>query len=476
MNLLGAVKKIFANTANRAESLNSNPIFSEYNATRLHVNRKGFCHAPSVNMLFSQSGKVYACCHNQEFSIGSYPKESVSEIWNSDKAIQFRKTMKDFDLSQGCGICHADLQTKDFNEIRASQFDRIPRHKSYPTMMEFLVSNTCNLECIMCKGEFSSLIRKNREKLPPITTPYDEKFITQLKEFIPYLHETRFSGSGEAFSIEMNYRIWDMIIELNPKCVIMVQTNGTYLNARIKDYLERGNFQIGVSLDSLKKETYEEIRLNSNLEKVMEHIDYFHEYSAKRKVKFSIALCVMRQNWHELPAFINYANSLNATATFHKVWNPVEYSLSSLGSEELNRIYTYLSGFKFDTLNSLQEQNVAHYSYIVKSVKEWLKESLIREKEVENFTHQTYDQIISAVRNKVHSYLSTIIKDEELRTKKLTEFMDKYEMSIRPFEDKKRNELLKAFFTHRIEKVYSGVMKRDAKLIELEAEKYLDKL
>jgi hypothetical protein len=40
-------------------------------------------------------------------------------------------------------------------------------------------------------------------------------------------------------------------------------------------------------------------------------------------MKFSVALCVMRQNWEELPAFVKYANSVKATATFHKVWHPM---------------------------------------------------------------------------------------------------------------------------------------------------------
>jgi MoaA/NifB/PqqE/SkfB family radical SAM enzyme len=74
-----------------------------------------------------------------------------------------------------------------------------------------------------------------------------------------------------------------MIIAINPKCLIMVQTNGMVLNERIKNLLSRGNFQIGVSIDSLKKEVYETIRPHGKLERVMENINYFSEYSKRKK-------------------------------------------------------------------------------------------------------------------------------------------------------------------------------------------------
>jgi radical SAM protein with 4Fe4S-binding SPASM domain len=173
--------------------------YLNYNKSRYNKDFSSLCFAPSVNMLFSQTGEVQVCCHNMEYVIGKYPEQSISEIWNSKKAEKLRDEMKSYRLYEGCKICKADIVLGAFDEVAAKHFDSLPRNKNYPTMMEFLISNTCNLECIMCKGEYSSLIRQNREKLPPIQTPYDEVFVEQLREFIPYLHETRFSGSGEAF-------------------------------------------------------------------------------------------------------------------------------------------------------------------------------------------------------------------------------------------------------------------------------------
>jgi radical SAM protein with 4Fe4S-binding SPASM domain len=346
-----------------------------YNSSRTTKNPSSLCYAPSVNMYFSQDGTVHLCCHNMKYVIGKYPDQSILEIWNSEAAKKVRKDMEEYKLYEGCNICKSDIEMGAFGEVRARHFDSIPRHPFYPTMMEFLLTNTCNLECIMCKGEFSSLIRQNREKLPPLPKPYNDTFIEQLREFIPYLHETRFSGSGEAFLIEDNYKIWEMIIDMNPNCVIMVQTNGMVLNSRIKDLLKRGKFQIGVSLDSLKKDIFETIRPHAKLERVMENIQYFSEYAMTKKIKFSIALCVMRQNWQELPDFIKFANSLSATATFHKVFHPLEYSLKSLSRNKLSETINYLEGFSFDTNNTLQKQNEKHYQYILDSLRYWHQEA-----------------------------------------------------------------------------------------------------
>jgi MoaA/NifB/PqqE/SkfB family radical SAM enzyme len=415
-----------------------------YNKSRLsNVDRQSFCYAPSVNMLFSQYGDVRVCCHNLEFSIGKYPDQSISEIWKSAKAEELRQNMKNWDLAHGCQICDADLRMGSYKEVSARHFDNFERHATYPRMMEFLLTNTCNLECVMCKGEYSSLIRKNREKLPALVSPYDKAFLKQLEEFIPYLHETRFSGSGEAFAIDMNYEIWEMIIEKNPKCVIMVQTNGSYLNAKVKDFLSRGNFQIGVSLDSLKKETYEAIRLNANFDKVMENIRYFSEYSRNKKMKFSISTCVMRQNWRELPDFVNFCNSLNAVATFHKVWYPKKYALDNLPAGEIKEIYEYLAGHKFNTQTYIHRTNVAHYDYFTKVVKQWAsadRTAETKQKEEESRVALLPEtELYPYFQHKLKSYIAGLNYTNEEKEATYNDIIEKmgFVVNIRPDEQTK---------------------------------------
>ena len=364
------INNLFGGGGNATPAVMDAP--TAYNQHRPKGKHGSFCFAPSVNMYFSQDGNVNACCHNLNYSIGSYPAQTLKEIWGSTKALEQRKRMQQYDLSHGCSYCESAYQMGNYEDVSARHFDGLPVNESYPTMMEFVLTNTCNLECVMCRGENSNLIRKNRERLPPIVSPYDDKFLEQLREFIPHLKETRFSGSGEAFSIDMNYKIWDMILELNPSCLIMVQTNGTILTGRVKEMLKKGNFEIGISIDSLQKQTYEAIRVNANFDKVMDNLRYFHQYSMDKGSKFGISSCVMRNNWRELPDFVNYCNSLHASATFHQVWAPKEYALYNLPVKDLEEIYNHLSAFHFPTDNYLQTQNARHYKYFVSVIKAWL--------------------------------------------------------------------------------------------------------
>lgn len=342
-----------------------------YQKARPGHGHKTFCHAAETNMLFAQDGNVYVCCHNQTYSIGKYPEQSISEIWNSEAVKTFRTRLSNYELEGGCKICADDFQRGAFQEIRARHFDSMPAHPDYPVMMEFLLSNVCNLECVMCSGQFSSLIRKNRENLPPLHTPYDDAFIQQLDEFIPYLKETRFSGSGEAFSIDMNYLIWEKIIRVNPTSLIMVQTNGTILTGRVKAILERGRFQIGISIDSLKKEVYESIRVNANFDKVMDNLIYFKDYCRRKNTRFSLSMCGMKQNWKEIPDFIRFCNQHGATATIHKVWQPLHSAIHYLPKKELLDIYRFYASQELPSHSAVEKQNKNHFNYFTSIIKEW---------------------------------------------------------------------------------------------------------
>ena len=66
--------------------------------------------------------------------------------------------------------------------------------------MEFSISNVCNLECVMCNGNFSSAIRAHRDQLPPAKSVYSNAFDPVLRSILPHLFRAKFLG-GEPFLI-----------------------------------------------------------------------------------------------------------------------------------------------------------------------------------------------------------------------------------------------------------------------------------
>ncbi|MBK8659460.1 MAG: SPASM domain-containing protein [Bacteroidetes bacterium] len=182
------------------------------------------CSAPFNNLYFGNRGAVMACCANKLHVLGTYPHQSIAEIWQGHRANELRQAMAQNIFDLGCTGCRLFLENSNRSGAPLTAYDNI--HQSdpqWPARLEFELTNTCNLECIMCTGEYSSSIRERRERKPPLHDPYDRCFLLQLKDFIPHLIAVRFVG-GEPFLIQKYFDIMDMIAEINPSIEIFIQT------------------------------------------------------------------------------------------------------------------------------------------------------------------------------------------------------------------------------------------------------------
>jgi MoaA/NifB/PqqE/SkfB family radical SAM enzyme len=330
------------------------------------------CLAPWKSLYFGFRGKVSVCCFNKTHVVGQYPEQSIREIWKGEKVKQIREALEKADFSLGCNGCQTLIEAGNYGGLPAKNFDYLP-DKDYPSKIDFELSNECNLECIMCRGEFSSAIRKNREKLPPIQTVYDATFIEQLEEFIPHLSHSHFLG-GEPFLIPIYLEIWERMIQLNPGIRISIQTNGTILTERIKGILAKASFEIAVSIDSIDKENYEQIRKNGNFDKVMENIRFFRDYCSARNTAFHLSYCPMVQNWHELPEVVALANKLDCPVFFNTVFYPRECSLAAMDLQEITNVITTLEQHSCSELTEQEKQNAKAYQEVLQQLRYWRKE------------------------------------------------------------------------------------------------------
>ncbi|HLP20894.1 MAG TPA: twitch domain-containing radical SAM protein [Chitinophagales bacterium] len=364
-----------------------------YNRSRNCVNDSIVCHAPVTNLNFEQTGDVRACCYNYKHVLGKWPQQSIKQIWTGEKVKALRGFVAANDLGGGCIECGKMIENGNYQGVRAKYYDEFAtgflRQKiadvknsftgaiTYPKVMEFELSNTCNLECVMCNGSFSSSIRKNREKLPPIISPYNEKFVDELEEFIPHLTDAKFLG-GEPFMIDIYLSIWERILKINPNVRIHITTNGTFLNNRIKDLLAGLKAGIILSIDSVVKDTYSKIRVNGNYEKVMENLTYFIEYTRQKKTFISMAACPITYNWKELPGMLEFCLERDITLYFNVVFTPFSLSLRELPVEELKEVIAYLENYQLPELkggaDSPRNLSIKAYVDYINLLKGWLQE------------------------------------------------------------------------------------------------------
>ncbi len=350
--------------------------FSEFNQLRSKADRKHVCHAPFKAMRFDQRGVVHTCCYNIEATLGRYPEMTVAEIWNSAEANKLRKKISEKDFSFGCRLCGSQLKNGEYNTVKLKQYDNLPETQNgYPVFLDFALDNTCNLECSMCSGEFSSSIRKNREKLPEIRMAYDSNFVSQMREFIIHGRDFVFAG-GEPFLIDLYYELWDSINALNPGANIHIVTNGTTLNQRIKKLLAAGNYHITHSIDSFTKENYELIRVNAKYEQVMENMHYFKNYCEEKKTSFSVNVCPIKQNRFEIPKIVSYCNKSNIKMYLLNVVYPPSPALISMNENECRKLLEHYKSFEFSKETETEKHNFNQFHDLVQRMQGYYEKKI----------------------------------------------------------------------------------------------------
>jgi MoaA/NifB/PqqE/SkfB family radical SAM enzyme len=305
------------------------------------------CHAPFTSMYFDQFGNVLACCINTLQTMGSYPSQSLADIWSSERARELRDALAAGDFSLGCHDCHSSISSGNFNAVNAmfdqQVLDTPPewvvdnppvaedQRDLWPRMLEFALSTRCNLTCTMCSGYFSSAIRK-AEGLEPLPEVYGDEFVTELRPFLEHVTDVRFYG-GEPFLAPVNFAILELLCQVNPSCKVSITTNGTIWNQRVQQIVEVLKPTIVVSIDAFTADGFESIRVGANRDKVFANLEQFSQVDG---CKVSLAVCAMRQNVHEIPELVRFANLNSLHLGFNVVRYPQDHSLSSATAEELS--------------------------------------------------------------------------------------------------------------------------------------------
>jgi MoaA/NifB/PqqE/SkfB family radical SAM enzyme len=315
---------------------------AQYNKNRSMTDKAvpSLCYAPHTNLYFSQNGAVRVCCWNWEYKLGSALHDSIDDIWRGARIQALRRALEAMEFGPGCQFCDQQTANGWIARPPMRNFDGFALREAmpeWPQRMEFSISNSCNLECIMCNGNFSSAIRAHREKLPPMRTLYSPAFIESLRKYLPHLSRAKFLG-GEPFLVSEYYQIWDMMIAdgLHTKCHIT--TNGTQYNDKIERTMDALPMSFAVSLDGATKKTVESIRVNADYDEQMRILKRFREYTLARKTDLSLTFCFMRQNWFEFGDFCLLGEELGCKVSVNTVKNPPECAVYNLPVEDLRKI------------------------------------------------------------------------------------------------------------------------------------------
>jgi tetratricopeptide (TPR) repeat protein len=279
---------------------------------------------------------VQACCKNETFVLGEIGRQSLDEIWHGARVGQLRAALTRYAFGAGCEQCEWQIAGGNFHGAYPRIFDDLKVDSAvpqWPAMLEFTVSNTCNFECVMCFGELSSSIRAHRDGLPPLPRVYDDRFFADLRRYLPHLKRAKFFG-GEPFLAEECFRIWDQMVADGLATPCHATTNGSTWNERVERILEKLPFSISVSIDGATAATFESIRVNGRFDVVMRNAQRFADYARRRGTGFSIAHCLMRQNWREFFDVLLIGERFSCPVWVNTVVDPSDCSLFTLPVDE----------------------------------------------------------------------------------------------------------------------------------------------
>ncbi|MBL8774573.1 MAG: radical SAM protein [Acidimicrobiales bacterium] len=282
------------------------------------------CYAPFTSMYLDPHGDVLACCQNTEHPLGNVADRSLADIWHGARAEELRTALEAYDLGRGCRFCAWQVDDGNYAATYSHSFEGIEVRSArpeWPRRLEFAVSNTCNLECVMCNGEWSSKIRSRREGRAPLRSVYGDRFFEELRPFLHHLTEARFLG-GEPLLAAETLRIMDLMVEEGVEVPCHLTTNGTQWNDRVERLLDRLPVSLAVSLDGVTPETVESIRVGASHAALMENLARYRAYTTSRGTTLDLTFCFMRQNWHEFGAYLAFADEWGCRVYVNTVIHP----------------------------------------------------------------------------------------------------------------------------------------------------------
>jgi len=302
--------------------------------------RTSWCEAPRAALYFAPDGQVFPCCAGRA-PIGRFSQggdTSLREVWRGEVVGRIRAAVDHGDLSLGCGNCATLAESDGRQSSLAVQFDRYAgRADTWPLDLEFALSNTCNLQCVMCNGELSSAIRSQREHRPPLPDAYDDRFFEELADFLPHAERIAFKG-GEPFLAKEARRVMDLLLEQGSSAEVKVTTNATIWNDRVEAYARGLAISPIVSVDALDTELLERLRIGVDAAAVWRNVDRFQEVADESGAGLTFSYCLMRSNWQELAPLLSEAERRGAWVHVSLVTQPAHESLLAMGRPQLKDV------------------------------------------------------------------------------------------------------------------------------------------
>jgi len=196
------------------------------------------------------------------------------------------------------------LREMNFELNRLETVFQKPQLVSMPLVVQLSTGTRCNLRCAFCTDRGPATEAHYRDltldEFIPLTTGMDCSSTVQLW------------GWGEPFLNPHYGAIFDYVTEQYPGIEINISTNGTLFDETWqRRLLEYGNFSLNISINAASKETYRLVTGQGLFGQMERNLRRFRalreEYRGTARTRLTVSFVVVRDNLHEMAAFVDLA-------------------------------------------------------------------------------------------------------------------------------------------------------------------------
>lgn len=267
-----------------------------------------YCPNPYILAEIMPYGHVYPCSCGwiRGYSFGNIFEQSFEEIWNGEKAKEFRQKLYDNDFS----LCPGCQNLEILQEINDSE----PKLISEPPERILLgLDEFCDVKCIFCRPE--------NYKVNPNLIPEgkEDKLLEILSPWLKNAKYVKTNAVGEVFASKSSRELIKNIADNFPNVKFEIITNGIQCTKENIEALNLTNriSMMTISLHAFKESTYNKIVKGGNYKKVIENIHYLSALKQLGQIeRFELHYTVTSVNYKEMPEMVKFCRQVGAKIRF----------------------------------------------------------------------------------------------------------------------------------------------------------------
>ncbi len=253
-------------------------------------------------MSVETDGWSRACCLEPSIHARISPiKDGIQNAFQSPILLKLRKDLESgfsVDTRPYCGRCEY-MENNGQPSMRTSIKQISPEREL--KLLQFKMSNRCQLTCAHCGPELSSGWAKFNNITPHVLSSFNvtDEFLNELKEILPSLSVLKFTG-GEPFLDPNHWKILEGLANVDRRhCELQYITNGL-IKPRTELWEGWGRVKCSVSADGFG-ESYDWFRRGASWSELVECVETLKDHSTL-SINFSITPFTF-QDYHKAKEF-----------------------------------------------------------------------------------------------------------------------------------------------------------------------------